>query len=399
MSIRPDSSRRDEERAYPNTYNSRLALVQRAANAHCRALATAAPRLDEVLEGEPPPEDPWYDSENNKAFNILPELDPLVRIAVKLKGSAVGEKWWDNHLQPFTNSMLTALNSIYTRLQLKFPNAEFDFFTDGDPPDKADPWKLMAANFAARGNNSLTILRIRPADKSDEEFVGDLHNRRLAWVKKLEHAQIEMGQMANMTATTAPKTTMNQRTKVQIVKYRDTGPNGLLQSAQRIFNKLNTDAVIAYKFKPNAFVFEDSQLSDQDAFKHFEIREVELEKLKPKDWVWIAYNADGTPNGRTIGKVEWAPLKPGVNRDKLDLNVKKTRKEMLEHLIAVQVTRIMVESQSSKELRQDTPESEFAHDSMNSNDGLNKENSEGLVGPSPDGKDVVFSTRFKRRWA
>ena len=47
----------------------------------------------------------------------------------------------------------------YGKLATSYPGVQFDFFTDGDPPDKEDDWKMFAAYCAAQPGNTLTIVR------------------------------------------------------------------------------------------------------------------------------------------------------------------------------------------------------------------------------------------------
>ena len=54
----------------------------------------------------------------------------------------------------------------YARLQAVFPGQSFDFFTDGDPPDKEDDWKMFTAFVSMKPANTLTITR---KDESKKE--------------------------------------------------------------------------------------------------------------------------------------------------------------------------------------------------------------------------------------
>ena len=63
----------------------------------------------------------------------------------------------------------------YARLQSMFPSKSFDFFTDGDPPDKEDDWKMFTAFVSMKPGNTLTITR--KDDSKKEERIQNWKNK------------------------------------------------------------------------------------------------------------------------------------------------------------------------------------------------------------------------------
>lgn len=101
------------------------------------------------------------------------------RVAVKLMGSAAvttPAPEWDTAYAEKEKDF----KEIYEGLQHAFPEATegFDFYIDGDPPDKPDNWKMFTAYASAQGSNTLTIVRERFTDPADQ------HKRTSEWQAK-----------------------------------------------------------------------------------------------------------------------------------------------------------------------------------------------------------------------
>lgn len=297
---------------------------------------------------------PWW--------NIIGETNQN-RVPVKLKGPTIEAPKWTADVK-FPEDMKTPLDGVYNSLKDAFPNASgFAFFTDGDPPDKIDPWKLMVADFAQRENNTLTLLRVYDrVNKTDPENENDLQYRREEWVEKLR------------TVSGRSKEAMNERVFIQVLEEGDKGMKDILKqqetSAQRNFSATNTDACITYKFKQESLVFDvskDPKLTDQVAYRHFGVQ-------KENDvWLWVAYHENGSVNSRKITKINEALAEDPflgssgkIDRDAMEAFLKKWR-----------VTSLTVESQISKELRNDTPKDRYDIEYHNSGDGLEFTNEKG----------------------
>lgn len=62
---------------------------------------------------------------------------------------------WDAAME----SKRQAFENRYSLLQSEFPEKSFDFYTDGDPPDKEDDWKLFTTFASMKDGNTLTLVR------------------------------------------------------------------------------------------------------------------------------------------------------------------------------------------------------------------------------------------------
>lgn len=361
MSVRRDPGRRDPNLSCPNT-SARLDLVLRAGQAHRQLISTGGKDDSYVMKT----------LSNRADYNIKPAIpwwsmigEPNQnRVPVKLKGPTIEAPKWSADVE-FPEDMREPLDGIYSTLKEAFPNAAgFDFFIDGDPPDKIDPFKLMVADFAQRENNTLTLLRVYDrVTKTDPENENDLQYRRERWVEKLQ------------TVSGRAYADMNERVFIQVLEEGDKNMKDLLKkqetSAQRHFSATNTDASITYKFKKESLVFDvakEPKLLDQEAYRHFGVQ-------KEKDvWLWVAYHENGSVNSRKITKINGLPAKDNpflgwsgkVDRDKMEVFFKEWR-----------VTSLIVESQISKELRNDTPEDRYEIEYDKSGDGLGFTNDEG----------------------
>mgnify|MGYP005721311263 CR=1 FL=1 len=63
----------------------------------------------------------------------------------------------------------------YDELTSMLPDHDFDFYNDGDPPDKEDDWKVFTAYVAAKEGNSLTM--VRKDDSQREERISKWVNK------------------------------------------------------------------------------------------------------------------------------------------------------------------------------------------------------------------------------
>jgi hypothetical protein len=100
-------------------------------------------------------------------FKKPPSLSPAAgRIAVKIMGSKTVPLKPDRSDQDtadawamMMHSKLPIFETYYSKLQEMFPGQQFAFYTDGDPPDKEDDWKMFAAYVSMQPGNTLTITR------------------------------------------------------------------------------------------------------------------------------------------------------------------------------------------------------------------------------------------------
>lgn len=291
-----------------------------------------------ILNWEDTPARPYPDKSKNDR-----------RVPVKLKGSTIFDrdtgKWTkaDSSETVLRELQALPLNVIYHKLQSAFPGASFDFITDGDPPDKFDPWKLMAAYFATLDNNTLTLLRCLNMRLDYKQNMDDLQFRQKDWVNRLK------------TVSGRSEEDMKHRVFVQILETRPQGLFGTQTSSQRVFSQKNTDAVVAYKFKPDSPVFDASKpsaeekLLDQANYVGFGI----MQEAETNVWVWVTDNLDKSRNGRVIVSVNDEPI-DNFDMRKIQSN-SLTRSQMAELLEERGVTNIEVESQSRKEASEDVP--------------------------------------------
>jgi hypothetical protein len=117
------------------------------------------------------------------------------RMNVKIMGSKTVRKegeagGWDVAYA----AKLRLFADYYGELATAYPKVQFNFFTDGDPPDKEDDWKMFAAYCAAQPGNTLTLVRKDNA-KNDEK------KRIDAWT-----AKGALGVRVQFTGGTPPKT-------------------------------------------------------------------------------------------------------------------------------------------------------------------------------------------------
>jgi len=97
----------------------------------------------------------------------------------------------------------------YKHLQARFPaGTRFDFFTDGDPPEKEDEWKLFTAYASGKGGNTLTITR--KDDKNVQKKIDAWKEKDVPFVnvafapdpRKFTLAKTEAVVVLNITPTT-----------------------------------------------------------------------------------------------------------------------------------------------------------------------------------------------------
>lgn len=366
MSVRRDHShRRDPNLFCPNT-STRLDLVLRAGQAHRQLVSTGGaeePNTPKVLE----------DLKDKNVHPAIPWSSRIgqpnqIRVPVKLKGPTIGASEWGDDVK-FPEDMREPLEKIYNTLKGAFPKASFDFFTDGDPPNKLDPWKLMVADFAQRDDNTLTILRVYDKKKTYDVNASDVQSRRGDWVEKLVSVDRRL------------KKYMDKRVYVQFLAVNDSDKEMLNKqdtSAQRKFSAMNTAASITYKFKPESIVFDVNKtpnLTDQEGYRDFEVQNEE-----GVGWMWVAYHQDKTTNRRQITKINGASEKSNLEKTR-----RFSRSEMENFLKEKGVNNLTVESQISKEIRQDTPNYDIQKDQSGDSFGF----------ADDDGNDYLLAVKDK----
>ena len=78
--------------------------------------------------------------------------------------------------------MENEFDEYYKHLQDQFPpGTMFDFYTDGDPPDKEDDWKLFVAYASSKAGNTLTI--VKNSDDDLDKKIAKWENKGVPFVK------------------------------------------------------------------------------------------------------------------------------------------------------------------------------------------------------------------------
>lgn len=190
---------------------------------------------------------------------------------------------------------LSTFAGYYKKLVTAYPGVRFNFFTDGDPPDKEDAWKMFTAYCAAQPGNKLTIVR---ADNNKN----DAKKRIDAWIAK-----------------GALDVSMKLSGIVTVREYTTTLCN----------------VVLALNIVPRSTVFdtncacESGSMLDGDNFKEF--------RIVNKQWT-----VPGTNSARPILEPDTLP-NTGV----------LSRNEMEEFLLEQKVEKVVVKSQAQLELERD----------------------------------------------
>lgn len=120
-----------------------------------------------MMQAKQPPSLSPMEVEQPPSFPPPPSLSPVAgRVAVKIMGSKTVPLKPERSDQDtayawamMMSSKLPIFETYYGKLQEMFPGQQFAFYTDGDPPDKEDDWKMFAAYVSKQPGNTLTITR------------------------------------------------------------------------------------------------------------------------------------------------------------------------------------------------------------------------------------------------
>lgn len=208
----------------------------------------------------------------------------------KLPQEEKNENW-----KKVMSEKLETFEEYYTQLQQMFPGKSFDFFTDGDPPDKEDDWKVFAALVSSKPGNTLTITR-KDEDKKDES---KLQERIQQWRDK----------------------------NVKFVNLALTLRKPLEYTLEK------TDVVVTMNIVPESIVFDRTEkepMLDGHQFKQFQIKSNEWTCPEKNSFRPIQYPQNGLPDTELM-----------------------TREEMQEFLKEKGVDTVIVKSQAKIEVDRD----------------------------------------------